>query len=335
MTQKRKLQVFISSTFADLTAERQAAVEAILTAGNIPAGMELFAAGDESQMNVIKRWIDESDVFLLILGARYGSIEPNSGKSYIHLEYEYAVASSKPLFTVVIEEACIEDRVRLHGTKVFETDNPQKLRAFKQLVLSKMVRFWRDPRDIKLAVMETLAEFSNRPELVGWVSGAEAVNTGALANEFARLTKENAELRERLSDSSAVTYNGLSYEQMHTLLNNGSFDIAMFSKSQTRKINSIAKAFDSTPNLLHLLWLISGVFRSPVFISKEHPRKKIVQKYQDLSLIERVREVIGTQSYNDFYQLTSAARDFLVRFRLEHQTILKEEWVFENFDMTV
>ena len=62
MTRKRKLQVFISSTFADLREERQAAVEAILTAGHIPAGMELFTAGDESQMNVIKRWIDESDV---------------------------------------------------------------------------------------------------------------------------------------------------------------------------------------------------------------------------------------------------------------------------------
>ena len=58
MPRKRKLQVFVSSTFADLKEERQAAVEAILTAGHIPAGMELFAAGDESQMNVIKRWIE-------------------------------------------------------------------------------------------------------------------------------------------------------------------------------------------------------------------------------------------------------------------------------------
>lgn len=82
MTQSKKLQVFVSSTFADLKDERQAAVEAILTAGHIPAGMELFAAGDESQMNVIKRWIDESDVYLLILGARYGSIESKSQKSY-------------------------------------------------------------------------------------------------------------------------------------------------------------------------------------------------------------------------------------------------------------
>jgi hypothetical protein len=90
MAQKKKLQVFVSSTFSDLQEERQAAVEAILTAGHIPAGMELFAAGDESQMNVIKRWIDESDAYMLILGGRYGSIEPMTQKSYIQLEYEYA-----------------------------------------------------------------------------------------------------------------------------------------------------------------------------------------------------------------------------------------------------
>jgi hypothetical protein len=68
---KKKLQVFISSTYTDLQDERQAAVEAILRAGHIPAGMELFAAGDTSQMEVIRRWIDDSDVFLLILGGRY------------------------------------------------------------------------------------------------------------------------------------------------------------------------------------------------------------------------------------------------------------------------
>ncbi len=63
----KKLQVFVSSTFTDLREERQAAVEAILSAGHIPAGMELFTAGDESQMAVIERWIDESDAYLLIL----------------------------------------------------------------------------------------------------------------------------------------------------------------------------------------------------------------------------------------------------------------------------
>lgn len=68
MPLKRKLQVFISSTFVDLKDERQAAVEAILKAGHIPAGMELFKAGDKSQWATIQRWIDESDVYMLILG---------------------------------------------------------------------------------------------------------------------------------------------------------------------------------------------------------------------------------------------------------------------------
>ncbi|MDY3552411.1 DUF4062 domain-containing protein [Gemmata sp. JC717] len=94
----KKLQVFVSSTYTDLIEERQAAVQAILSAGHIPAGMELFTAGDEEQLKVIYRWIDESDVYLLIVGGRYGSVEPKSGKSYTQLEYEYAVKKNKKSF---------------------------------------------------------------------------------------------------------------------------------------------------------------------------------------------------------------------------------------------
>lgn len=46
----KKLQVFVSSTYTDLKDERQTAVEAILDAGHIPAGMELFKAGNDSQL---------------------------------------------------------------------------------------------------------------------------------------------------------------------------------------------------------------------------------------------------------------------------------------------
>ena len=72
----KKLQVFVSSTYTDMILERQNAVEAILECGHIPAGMELFAADNKKQFEVIKKWIRDSDVFILILGGRYGSIEP-------------------------------------------------------------------------------------------------------------------------------------------------------------------------------------------------------------------------------------------------------------------
>jgi hypothetical protein len=220
MAQKKKLQVFVSSTYTDLREERQAAVEAILIAGHIPAGMELFAAGDESQMNVIKRWIDESDVYMLILGGRYGSIEPKSGKSYIQLEYEYALAKSKPLFAVVINNDHLEEKVKKYGTQALELDHPDKLKKFRELVCSKMVRFWSDVKDIKLSVMETMADLSGREELIGWIPGDEGIKTGVVAEEIAQLIKENKELRDELENlsSNSIRYSGLSFEEMYSLL---------------------------------------------------------------------------------------------------------------------
>ncbi len=64
---------------------KKLSIKAILDAGHIPAGMELFKAGNESQLKTIYKWINESDVYMLILSGRYGSIESNSGKSYTQL----------------------------------------------------------------------------------------------------------------------------------------------------------------------------------------------------------------------------------------------------------
>jgi nucleoside 2-deoxyribosyltransferase len=138
----KKLQVFVSSTYKDLLPERQAVVQAILLAGHIPAGMELFAAGDKSQLDTIRRWIDESDVYMLILGGRYGSIDPDSGKSYTHLEYEYAIEKGKPYFAAVMAKGALEQKVRDAGQDVLELENQAKYREFKGVVESKICRFF-------------------------------------------------------------------------------------------------------------------------------------------------------------------------------------------------
>jgi nucleoside 2-deoxyribosyltransferase len=145
---KKRLQVFVSSTFSDLREERQAAVEAILAAGHIPAGMELFAAGDESQMEVIKQWIDESDVYLLILGGRYGSIDPKSGKSYTQLEYEYALSKGNPLFACVIKDAALDARIKKYGKEAID-DYRKEWNQFREFVQSKIVEFWETQRTLK------------------------------------------------------------------------------------------------------------------------------------------------------------------------------------------
>jgi hypothetical protein len=153
---RKRLQVFVSSTYSDLLLERQAAVEAILTAGHIPAGMELFTSGDESQMEVIKQWIDESDIYLLILGGRYGSVEPRTGKSYTQLEYEYALNTGKPVFACAIKEEALDKRIKVQGRLAIEDTNPQKLKEFRAIVLTKMVKFWKDSKDIKIRKLSSV-----------------------------------------------------------------------------------------------------------------------------------------------------------------------------------
>lgn len=215
---KKRLQVFVSSTYTDLIHERQAAVQAILTAGHIPAGMELFTSGDESQMEVIKQWIDESDAYLLILGGRYGSVEPHSGKSYTHLEYEYAVEKGKALFACVITDNALNNR--RSNPELIETDYGAKLKEFRTRVLSKMSKFWDDEKDIKIAVGETLSVFSRREDLVGWIRASEEANMPALTDELARLSKENADLREIIARQSKTEekFNGLTFEELKTTL---------------------------------------------------------------------------------------------------------------------
>jgi len=216
---RKRLQVFVSSTFSDLISERQAAVEAILTSGHIPAGMELFTSGDESQMEVIKQWIDESDIYLLILGGRYGSVELTSRKSYTQLEYEYAIQKSKPLFACVINENALEKKVLKSGSSTLETDNPSQLKDFRKLVLSRMVHFWDDTKDIKIAIGETISHFARQEDLLGWIRPHQEANMPALADEIARLSKENSALRSELANlRPEKDIHGLNFSELSKIL---------------------------------------------------------------------------------------------------------------------
>lgn len=218
---KKKLQIFVSSTFRDLIPERQAAVEAILLAEHIPAGMELFAAGDESQMEVIKQWIDESDAYLLILGGRYGSIHPTLKKSYTQLEYEYALSIKIPVFACVLKDEAIESRVKQHGTSHIETDHGGALKEFRAEVLSKICTLCDDTKDIKLSIIQKLSELSRNDDLKGWVRPIEQPNLPAVMDEVARLSKENADLRAATKPDKIA---GVSFEELKDIIGAGGVD---------------------------------------------------------------------------------------------------------------
>ncbi|WP_128544096.1 DUF4062 domain-containing protein [Larkinella soli] len=321
MASRKKLQVFISSTYADLKEERQAAVLAILTAGHIPAGMELFTAGDDTQMEVIKRWIDESDVYLLILGGRYGSIEPKSGKSYTQLEFEYAVENNKPLFSVVINEEALESKVQKGGTQFLEKENPKELKAFRDLVCSRMVRFWDDEKDIKIFIHETLPNFLHDKELEGWVKGSDVVNSGPMAEELTRLSKENAELREliRKNNTTLNLYNGLTFEELYEmLLNDPIADLLPALKPDDHIIlDNIRNIFgDQNLGLLHAFYFLIPRYQKHAQIATSESFG--INCSKRLGGYGLVKETDFFPGYHGTYELTASGLSFKLRLQKTH-----------------
>ena len=90
------MRVFLSSTFQDLREERRAAADAITRSGFEPVLIEDEPDG-QNVSSTIKRLIDEADIFLLIIGDRYGTKAPGQSNSWIQTEYEMAKSERKPI----------------------------------------------------------------------------------------------------------------------------------------------------------------------------------------------------------------------------------------------
>jgi len=314
MIEKRKLQVFVSSTYIDLKEERQAAVQAILTAGHIPAGMELFSAGDQSQMDVIKRWIDDSDVFLLILGRRYGSIEPSSNKSYTHLEYEYALKQNKAHFVIAIEQALFDQEIKNPEAKLNFEDLLSLQRFRSDACSGKNVAFWKNPGEVREKIKDSLfGDFSRREELTGWIRGDQAVNT----EELARLAKENSELRKQVKDLSSklannqAIFDGLTYKDMYQNLNELKLDFDSYNppieKKPQKILQEISTAFgDSEVSFLHCFWSMRNLFGRPNL--SWYLYQSILEDILKFGLFEFEKNNEGNRTY---IKLSECGRNFL------------------------
>ena len=254
----RKLQVFVSSTYKDLQAERAAAVQAILRAGHIPAGMELFVAGDESQWETIKRWIDDCDAFLLLLGERYGSIEPKSGKSYTQLEYEYATERGKRFFALVLNPEWIDKKFGVLCAEASDAHRTEHA-SFKQTVLSKSSAFVGDEKDIRTEVITSLAEIDQDDTIGGWVRSSEYNASQRLVTQ---LTRTIDELHTRVQTNIPTA------ASIHTELNTIVEDLRQmpFDRHIKEKFgdDEESKDFQLRANGLGLLWVNRKLMRGGI-----------------------------------------------------------------------
>ena len=76
----RRYQVFVSSTYKDLQRERLGVADTLRELGHMVAGMEFFPGELEGTWDVIRKSIDESDVYVVLVANRYGSLCTGRGR---------------------------------------------------------------------------------------------------------------------------------------------------------------------------------------------------------------------------------------------------------------
>jgi 5'-deoxynucleotidase YfbR-like HD superfamily hydrolase len=163
----KRYQVFVSSTFTDLLDERYRVMQALMEIECFPAGMELFPAADEEQWEYIKRVINDSDYYLLIVGGRYGSLT-SEGISYTEKEYDYAV--TRGLHVLAFLHAQPDDL----PAKKTELDPSAriKLDSFrKRIAQGRLVRYWKSAEELQRLVTLSVSKTIRLHPAVGWVRG--------------------------------------------------------------------------------------------------------------------------------------------------------------------
>jgi Domain of unknown function (DUF4062) len=194
----RRYQVFLSSTYVDLQEARSEAIQALLELDCMPAGMELFPAANEQQWNWIKKIIDESDYYVVIVGGRYGTMHPENKISYTEMEYRYAIDSGKPIIAFLHEDPGKLASAHCEAT----TEGRDRLASFRQLCEGKLCKYWSAPADLAAKLSRSLTQLMKHEPRGGWVKSTAA--GGDLELEVLRLRDENASLRAAVQSLSSV-----------------------------------------------------------------------------------------------------------------------------------
>lgn len=197
----KRYQIFISSTYKDLQLERQAVLESVLKLRHIPVGMEHFVSTNEEQFNYIKRLLDETDYYIIIIGNRYGS-QADDGISYTEKEFDYAVNLGIPVI------ACIHskpDSLPVSKSDI-EPDAVQKLDKFRDKVMHhRLVSYfsWESPSDLSAEVVVALVNTINDYPRPGWERVASYENSDLL-NQINDLRIENDEMKAQLGEEKQL-----------------------------------------------------------------------------------------------------------------------------------
>ena len=176
-------------------------MHALLELDCMPAGMELFPAANDDQWTLIKKVIDDSDYYIVIIGGRYGSVGED-GISYTEKEYQYALSMGKPIIAFLHKDTGTLQANRTEQTE----DGKKKLHAFRDLAQKKMCKYWASTAELGSVVSRSLIQLIKSTPGIGWIKADQV--SSEKANEILRLRQLVDELQNKIERSRITAPKG-------------------------------------------------------------------------------------------------------------------------------
>lgn len=147
---KEKLTVFLCSTYTDLSDEREKILQAIRKLQLQHDSMEFFGARSHKPIETCLQEVQQSDLLVVVVGHRYGSLVPGRDVSFSEAEYIEGYSLGKPCLVYL----------RSDDTPVlpkFVERDPENLRRLER---------WK----VELSERHTVAQFTDSHDLALQVS---------------------------------------------------------------------------------------------------------------------------------------------------------------------
>ena len=259
---EKKYQVFISSTYKDLIEERKKALAILLMADCIPAGMEAFVATDLAQFEVIKKVIDLCDYYVLIIGKKYGSVNPQTGISYTEMEYDYAISKEIPVLVFALD-----DSVELPPEKCEEdSEKLEKLQEFRTKAMNnRLATVWKSIDDLTGALAISIMNAKKEISRPGWQRGTD-YDEASLRRQIMSLEDENRNIKTELEEKSKTIQ--LLTEHSDLAFENYPISIPFYYTYHTSYSSSSSRADDTFTTYLQVLFTVIATEMLDVMIAE-------------------------------------------------------------------
>jgi hypothetical protein len=146
------ISFFISSTYVDMMQHRDSVIRKLQSKSGIINAQEFFGSRNSQPLETCLEEVEQSQVFLLFIGPRYGSTDHESGKSFVEREYEKATELRIPKFAYIID-----DEYEYPIKYVSTGKEAESLAAFKARVRDELtVSTFTTPDDLASKVYEDL-----------------------------------------------------------------------------------------------------------------------------------------------------------------------------------